>query len=54
MKIKTINITDKITTREAERVSEIVTDALRNLGVNGAFLSWNLEVDYELTKGEAK
>ena len=53
MNIKTVNITDKIPTHDAEKVTEIVTDALQKLGVNPnayPYFSWNLEVDYEVTK----
>ena len=52
MSIKTINITDKITKRDAEFVSEIVTDVLvdMNIGLGEVpQFSWNLEVDYEVT-----
>ena len=50
MKIKTINITDKISRRDAECVSEIVADALTDMGINLVDIpsfSWNIEVDYE-------
>ena len=33
MKIKTVNITEKISRRDAEYVSEIVTDALTDMGI---------------------
>ena len=51
MKIKTVNITDKISRRNAENVSEIVTDALTDMGINlgdDPSFSWNIEVDYEV------
>tara|TARA_Y100000996_G_scaffold365612_1_gene310443 strand:- start:682 stop:858 length:177 start_codon:yes stop_codon:yes gene_type:complete len=50
MKIKTINITDKISRRDAEYVSEIVADALTDMGIklgDDPSFSWNIEVDYE-------
>ena len=52
MSIKTINITDKISKRDAELVSEMVSNALTNLGIDlnsNPQFSWNIEVDYEVT-----
>ena len=50
VELKTVNITDEISTRDAELVSEMVTDALIDmgitLGVDPSF-SWSIEVDYE-------
>tara|TARA_R100001086_G_C11824175_1_gene254858 strand:+ start:122 stop:292 length:171 start_codon:yes stop_codon:yes gene_type:complete len=50
MSIKTINITDKISNRDAELISEMVTDILVDMGVSlgeDPSFSWNVEVDYE-------
>ena len=50
VKLKTVNITDKISTRDAEFVSEIVTDVLMDMGISlgeDPSFSWNIEVDYE-------
>ena len=51
MKIKTVNITEKISRRDAEYVSEIVADALTDMGIklgDDPSFSWNIEVDYEV------
>ena len=51
--IKTVNITDKISKRDAELVSEMVTDALVDMGISlgeASSFSWNIEVDYEEKK----
>ena len=48
MTIKTINITDKISNRDAEMISELVMDALIDMGIelgDDPSFSWNLEVD---------
>ena len=48
MNIKTINITDKISNRDAEMISELVMDALIDMGIelgDDPSFSWNLEVD---------
>ena len=53
MSIKTVNITDKISKRDAELVSEMVTDALIDMGISlgeDPSFSWNIEVDYEEKK----
>ena len=53
VKLKTVNITDKISTRDAELVSEMVTDALIDMGIHlgeDPSFSWNIEVDYEEKK----
>lgn len=50
MSIKTINITDKISNRDAELISEMITDILVDMGVSlgeDPSFSWNVEVDYE-------
>jgi len=50
MIIKTINITDKISNRDAELISEMITDILVDMGVRlgeDPSFSWNVEVDYE-------
>ena len=49
MSIKTVNITDKIRKRDAELVSEMVTDALIDMGISlgeDPSFSWNIAVDY--------
>ena len=49
-KLKTVNISDKISTRDAELVSEMVTDALIDMGISlgeDPSFSWSIEVDYE-------
>jgi hypothetical protein len=46
--IETVNITDKISNRDAEMISEMVTDALVDMGMElgeDFSFSWNLEVD---------
>jgi hypothetical protein len=48
MTIKTINITDKISNKDAEMISELVMDALIDMGIelgDDPSFSWNLEVD---------
>jgi hypothetical protein len=48
MDIKTISITDKISNRDAEMISELVMDALIDMGIelgDDPSFSWNLEVD---------
>ena len=50
VELKTVNITDKISTRDAELVSEMVTDALIDMGISlgeEPSFSWSIEVDYE-------
>ena len=50
VELKTVNITDKISNRDAEMISEMVTDALVDMGMElgeDFSFSWNLEVDYE-------
>ena len=52
-KLKTVNISDKISTRDAELVSEMVTDALIDMGISlgeHPSFSWSIEVDYEEKK----
>ena len=53
MSIKTVDITDKISKKDAEFVSEIVTDVLMDMGISlgeDPSFSWNIEVDYEEKK----
>ena len=52
---KTINITDNLSKKDTELVSEIVADVLTDLGINinedpivPLVYSWNIKVDYEV------
>jgi len=59
MSIKTVSITDKISKRDTELVSEMVADALIDMGIMNVededpsfpfVYSWDIKVDYEEKK----
>jgi hypothetical protein len=57
MSVKTINITDNLSKKNTELVSEMVADVLTDLGITidedpvvPLVYSWNIKVDYEVTK----
>ncbi len=51
MKIKTVLIgDDQLSRRDLDAISEIVHDALRDIGVDPASFAWHIEVDYTETQ----
>jgi len=57
MSVKTINITDNLSKKDTELVSEMVADVLTDLGITidedpvvPLVYSWNIKVDYEVTQ----